>query len=292
MWKKIIIGLTFFLFAGIFSANAGWVIIQQSHDSFGNKSFGTTFIQDSLIRIDKPTSINIINLNKKTITLIFAQQRSYWKGTAQELNKTTTQMAEEQMTKLMALAPEPQRQQIKQALDSLKKNRGKPDSLKSFPQVIVKNTGHSDTIIGYPAVKYEIIIDSTLKQYIWVTRKVKPYQKANIKRLMAFSRAMSPYAIENSLSHSKKYMQLLMEGFILKSVNYTTDGNKLVTRITRIKQMKIPEAMFQIPPGYFPTTLENVMNLDIKNNILNPDNLSPKNNGLPPLPQNNNINPK
>ncbi len=292
MWKTAFIWIALLFLICAQTAEAGWVIDEKSSDSFGNQSFSSTFIQDSIIRFDKPTSINIINLNQKIITLIFAQHRAYWKGTAEDLSKSTTRMAEEQMTKLLAYAPEQKIQAIKHALEQLKKNQTKPDSLKLFPQVVVKKTNHSETIIGYPAVEYEIIIDSVIKQKVWVTSKIKPYSKSDIQRIMAFNKAMSPFAIEHSLNRNKAYMKLLMEGFILKSVNYSSDGNKLVTRVTRIRKMNIPEAIFQIPPGYVQSSLENIMMLDMKNNILDPKNIAPdngiSNDGLPALPHKNN----
>jgi len=294
MRKAAFIWITLLFLTSTQPVKAGWVITTQSKDSFGNKSFSTTFIQDSVIRIDKPTSISIINFNRKLITLIFAQHRAYWQGTAENLNKTTIEMAEEQLTKLLAYAPEQKKQEIKQALESFRKNQTKPDSLRSFPEVTVRNTGLKDTLLGYPSTEYEIIIDSIVKQHVWVTQKVKPYHEADIDRIMAFGKALNPFSIENSLSRNKDYMKLLEGGFILKSVNNTSDGNKLVTKVTKVRKMNIPEAIFQIPPGYVPTSLENVMILDMKNNILDPKNVAPDDNstddGLPELPHNNNFN--
>ena len=294
MWKTAFIWVTLLFLAYAQPVKAGWVIMTQSSDSFGNKSFSTTFIQDSIIRIDKPTSISIINLNQRRITLIFAQHRAYWQGTAEDLNKTTARMAEDQLTKLLAFAPEQKKQAIKQALESFRKTQAEPDSLRAFPKVTVRKMGRKDTLIGYPSTEYEIIIDSTVRQHVWVTQKVRPYHDADIDRVMAFSKAMNPFSIENSLNRSKVYMKLLEQGIILKSVNYTAAGTKLVTKVTKIRKMNIPVAIFQIPPGYILTSLENVMILDMKNNILNPKNLTPDDgstdDGLPQLPHNNDIN--
>ncbi len=293
MRRTIIVWMTILLFAVPQQLKAGWVISEQSSDAFGNKSFYTTFIQDSIIRFDKPTSISIINFNSKQVTLIFAQHRSYWQGTVADLKRTTTQMAEQQMQKLLAYAPINQKEKIKQVLESFKNTDETSDSLRTFPEVTVRRTGKTDTIIGYPAAEYEITIDSVVKQHVWVTQKIKPYHKADIERIMAFSKALNPFAIENSLSHSKDYLKLLENGFILKSVNYTYDG-KLVVQVKKIRQMNIPEAIFQIPAGYMKTSIENVMILDTNKNILNPKSLSPddsdNDNGLPELPHNNNDN--
>ncbi len=106
MWKTTFIWFLFLFLTLTQSVKAGWVITEQSNDSFGNKTFNTLFIQDSIIRTDKPTSISMINFNQNRITLIFAQYRSYWQGTTEELRKTTVHMTEEQMTKLLAYAPE------------------------------------------------------------------------------------------------------------------------------------------------------------------------------------------
>ncbi len=291
MKKNIIAVLLILLSASFQQAKAGWYITEQSRDRFGNQSFSTTFIQDSIIRFDRPTSISIINLHSRTITLIFAQHRAYWKGTVAGLAAATAQMALEQLTKLLAYAPEQKKAAIQKAINSFKKNQLQPDSLRIFSVVKVVNTGITDTLLGYPAKKYKIIIDSTLKQVVWVTSRVKPYHDTDMDKLMAFSKAMSPFAIENSLGHSAAYMQLLHRGYILKSVNYTSDGNKMVTTVTQIKKTKIPESIFQIPPGYIQSSLENMMMLDLKNNVLDPKNIAPDTpspGAPPPLPENGN----
>ncbi len=284
--KTIVTAVLLFLWVTSFQqVKAGWYITEQSKDRFGNQSFNTTFIQDSIIRFDRPTSISIINLHSKTITLIFAQHRAYWRGTVEDLTQTTSQMALEQLTKLLAYAPEQKKAAIEKAINSFKKNRLQPDSLRTFSTVKVVNTGLTDTVSGYPAQRFKIIIDSVLKQVVWVTSKIKPYHDTDIDKIMAFSRAMSPFAIENSLSHSTGYMKLLHSGYILKSINYTSDGNKIVTTVTQIKKTHIPEALFQVPPGYVQSSLQNMMMLDMENNVLNPKNIAPDNDnpgGLPP----------
>lgn len=296
MRKTAFIWLLLLSLAFSLPAKAGWVITEQSNDSFGNKSYSTIFIQDSIIRTDKPTSISMINFNQNLITLIFPQHRSYWQGTSEKLRKTTIRMAEEQMTKLLAYAPEQKKQEIKQVLDSLKKRQTEPDSLRFFSHITIKKLGSSDTLLGYPATEYDIIIDSIIKKHVWVTRNVKPYHDVKIDRILAFSKAVSPFAIENSLNSNKDYMKLLKEGIILKSVSNTPTGNKIITKVTKIRKMDIPEAIFQIPHGYVPTSLENVMILDMKNNILDPKNIAPDGDGtnddMPPLPHNNKINSK
>lgn len=290
MWKAVLIGFALFISTALQTARAGWYITEQSRDRFGNRSFSSTFIRDSIIRFDRPTSISIINFNTKRITLIFAQHRAYWQGTVADLKRITGDMAREQLTKLLAYAPEQEKAQIKKAIQAFDNNRARPDSLRAYPPVKVIDTGKTDTVSGYPAKAYMIQIDSITKQKIWLTKKVKPYPDSVIDKIISFSRAMSPFAIENSLSHSREYMQLLHSGYILKSVNFTSDGNKIVTTVTRIKKTKIPDALFQIPSGYVKSSLENIMILDMKNNVLDPKNIAPDtgppDDGMPELPHN------
>ncbi len=288
MQKNVAAYIIFLILIPFQVVRAGWYITEQSHDKFGNRSFSSTFIRDSIIRFDHPTSISIMNLNDTSVTLIFAQHRAYWHGTVAQLNRTTSHMALEQLTKLLAYAPEQKKQEIKKAIAAFKKKQTLPDSARNFPQVQVINTGRHDTLLGFETTVYKIVIDSTLKQMVWVTRQVHPYHDSDINKILSFSRAMSPFAIENSLGHSKAYMALLRSGYILKSINYSSDGNTLVTTVTKIKRTKIPPAIFQIPPGYVESSLENIMILDMSNNILKPQNIAPDDDvpadGLPPLP--------
>jgi hypothetical protein len=216
MWKTVVTGFFLLLILPFQEVRAGWYITEQSHDKFGNQSFISIFIRDSIIRFDRPTSINIINLKDTTLTLIFAQHRAYWHGTVQNLRRATTKMALDQLTRLLAYAPVDKQSEIKKTIAAFKKQQNLPDSLQPLPDVQVINTGKTDTLLGYRATLYHIVIDSVLKQKIWVTRQIHPYHDSDINKIMELSRALSPYAIENSLSLNKTYMQLLHSGFILK----------------------------------------------------------------------------
>ena len=69
---RIIQSLIFILVFN-FMAQAGWVITEESTDSYGNKMIQTIFIQDNFVRYETPSSIAIIDLEKKQITLVFPQ---------------------------------------------------------------------------------------------------------------------------------------------------------------------------------------------------------------------------
>ena len=287
--QRVIYKILFLLLLLPLKIYAGWYITEESHDQFGNKTYSAIFIQDSLIRYDRPTSVSIINMNRKQITLIFSQHQAYWQGTVTDLQQTTTEMAKEQLVKLLAYAPQKDKPRIRKAIAAINHPGGMPaDTLPNLPQITIRKTGKTDTLLGYPVNEYNIVIDSNLRQTVWVTSHIVPLPAKKIKQLMMLNRALSPFAIENSLSHSSSYFHLLSNGYILKSINYTPNGGQTVTTVTRIKETQIPEAIFQVPPGYVKSSLENVMQLDMKNNILNPQNIAPddgtQDGGIPALP--------
>jgi hypothetical protein len=286
--RKIIDTILFLLLLLPLKTFAGWYITEESHDRFGNKTYSAIFIQDSLIRYDRPTSVSIININKKQITLIFSQHQAYWQGTVNDLQQTTAAMAKEQLVKLLAYAPEKDKPRIRKAIAAIDHPQDTIDTLYVRPRVTVQKTGKTDTLLGYPVQEYNIVIDSNLRQTVWITSRVIPLSAEKIKQLMSLNQALSPLAIENSLGHSTAYFRLLSNGYILKSVNYAGNGNQIVTTVTQIKKTQVPEAIFQIPPGYVKSSLENVMQLDMKNDILNPKNIAPDDNkpddGMPALP--------
>ena len=68
---KGLIGLIFIILLSNF-AFAGWVITEESTDSYGNKQIQTTFIQDNFIRHETLSSIAIILLNRLRVWSIFS----------------------------------------------------------------------------------------------------------------------------------------------------------------------------------------------------------------------------
>ncbi|MBN2639014.1 MAG: hypothetical protein JXR65_08000 [Bacteroidales bacterium] len=292
MFRSYILVL-FFMFLPVFKASAGWVITEQSTNKYGNKTFQTTFIQGNYIRLDAPTLVSIFDLKNDKIILLFPQDRAYWEGSADQLQQQFRDLMVKQLQIIISHAPDTQRdslQKIYQHLSSSNFNQEDSNAvLKPVLQVV--KTSQTLNILGYNTSMFEIKTDSILLEKIWVTNKIKPYLNIPIKETLKLTNAINPFSGVTVIPVSNEYMQILQNGAVLKREFYTS-GNKVQSaQVSDIKEVKIVETIFEIPANYELMTIEQVMNLDMNRNILNPVlqdkeqriNLSPP----PPFKSNN-----
>ncbi len=238
-------------------AYAGWVITEESVDSFKNKSIQTTFIQNNQIRYETPSSIAIIDLNDNIITIVFSQYRAFWSGTANELKQSSISIYDKQLEKLLADVPVSARQKFDSIYEGIKKQIA--DSAYSFKKNIsVVKMNDSLQICGYNAVKYSVYEDSILRESIWHTIDVVPYTGINVKNMESNMRQLNQTSAKSSLAQTKEYINFLKTGIILKSVEFLSDSNNFDITVTNIRKINIVDDFFAPPVGYRKVALKDV----------------------------------
>jgi len=264
---------------------AGWVIVEESADNFGNHSFQTTFIQHNLVRIEGTTTINILDLNKKELTLIFPSHRSFWKGTPQQLNEQTTQLIKQQFQSLLARAPASQKDTLRKIIQKLDSPDQNADSTLLLAEVKIQKTGKSLQIDGFKTYEYEVYVDNMLKETLWVTFDKSPYNELDVEKMLSFTRSISPMSKEGLISRSPAYVALLKKGMVVKSIEYHAHGLQQVTQVKRIKQMSISPDIFMPPPGYRLASIEEIMQMDLNTKLPGTADPLDKQNDPDELPQ-------
>lgn len=269
---------------------AGWVISEETTDSFGNKSYQTIFIQGDMIRFETPISISIFNLKQQKITLIFAQHQAYWQGTARELRKQIFEMANRQMQELIQHSPAYQQDTLRKLYKNSMRNQDSAnDTLPVPPEISILKTGKSKTILGHLARLYEIHKDTLVLEKIWVSDKINPFSKLNLSNMIALTRVIDPFSAGPYGFRSKEYIKLFYHGLVLKRIRFLPNGTEQISTVKKIRNIKINEAIFEIPAEYHQSNIQQIMLMDLNNNILHPQSLSPvQDQGipdfLPPLP--------
>lgn len=277
MRKTYLSLLIIILFTLPFQAHAGWVISKETHDGFGNKTYQTVFIEDSLMRFETASSVSIFNLNTQLITLLFSQHQSYWQGSSSQLRQQIFEIADRQMEELIQHAPVSQQDTLKKMYERarMKRERALNDTLpSSLPDVSIVKTNQTATILGYPTRMYQINLNSVLVEEVWVTHAVNPYKGLKLKVMEKLMGAIDPVSGKIYRTRSEKYNNLLYNGLVLKSLRFLPDGQKQVTIVKNIKKANIKETIFDIPANYIKTKIEQVMLQDIHNKILNPQGIS------------------
>lgn len=239
----------------------GWVITEESIDSYGNKAIQTTFIQDNFIRHETVTSIAIIDLEKKLITIVFSQYKLYWSGTIQELKESSMEVYDRQMEQMLVGLPESARAEFDSIYSNLREQALDTNDLKPERNIKVIKTDVEEEIIGYKALKYNILIDSVLVESVWHTDEIKPYNDINIKNMIAFINQLNPGSSKGSISQTEEYLELLKSGILLKSVEQLPDGNSYELNVTNVRETDIVLDFFDPPVNYMKASFSDILNL-------------------------------
>ncbi len=240
---------------------AGWVITEQSTDPYGNRFLQTVFIQDNLIRYETPSSIAIIDLNNNFITIVFSQYRVFWSGTISELKTSSLESYERQIEEIIAALHPSEREAL--ASIYLKFKQQLMDTIVAQPtnKFVLVETDINDEILGYNATKYNIISDSTLVESVWYTEEIQPYSDIDIHNMNSFMQQLSPGSGRSKLTQTSEYYNLLKNGMLLKSVEYSPEGNTYEVVVTNIRDISIVPEFFLPPDNYHKAELSEILNL-------------------------------
>ncbi len=260
------------------SAMAGWVISEVSSDRFGNKSYQTTFIQNNKVRYESDLSVAVIDLDKELVTLIFPLQKVYWEGSADDFKKGTLDAFDKQMKQMIREADPSQKDTYQQFYDEILKKLNKVDSIEIERHIRVEELKGEDTIDNYLTHAYNIYIDSVLNEKIWISFDKKPFSDIDLKKLMEFTKQMSPMDNGLSVTNSDSYISLVKKGLVVKTEKYFNGQLATTTHLTLLREGPIPDSFFSAPPLYRKVTIAEVLEMGSETDLPdinskdNPDN--------------------
>ena len=257
--RPLLFLILFLLMQG--SSVAGWLISEESTDSFGNRLVQTTFIQNNLIRYETPSSIAIVDLNNKIITMIFSQYKVYWSGTTNDLRLNTIAIFDSQLEQMLIGIPEYKRKELDSIYLEIRQQLLDSSIYITDQNIAVIETDVKQNLLGYNAVKYNIVVDSTLIESIWHTTEVKPYDDIDIGNMISFMHQLNQGTGKGNISHTKEYLELLRSGMLLKSIEFSPDSNNYQTIVTNIREVEIVPDFFLPPKNYRKAALSDILNL-------------------------------
>ncbi len=243
--------------------HAGWLIIELNEDKFGNSSMQSTFIQDQKIRIETFNSTIIIDLDSSLLSFILPDRKVYWQGKPEVLRDGIFSALENQLAVMMAQMPDKEREAAQKELELLR-NPADADSLENqfYEMISINETDETDSIAGYIAQKYMVVIDSTAFEQVWFTRQVKPYAHIDLKQMHHLIKIITKPGIVNTYRASDAYLELINDGLVLRSVIPTSMGDS-VSEVYSIREADIPTDFFLPPQGYRPIGLTEFVQISL-----------------------------
>ncbi len=252
--------LFFLLIMFAFPAQAGWVIMEQTKTNFGPRSFQTTFIQNNKIRFETETSVAILDLNTKRVMMIFPQYKAYWAGSAEQFRESTMEAFDKHMQEVVASAPDKDKELYRKLYDDFKKQWKEQKNDTLMPDVRIHPTGKTDTLLTYPAEEYQVVVNDSVREFLWITKQINPYDEIDYKKMATFTQSLNPFDTEAKVTVSKAYLELISRGMLLKSVEQH-GPMKRTTEVTMIKHVDFDEDIFEAPPGYRKADIDEIMQM-------------------------------
>lgn len=256
---KVILLITFGIISN--TVNAGWVISEVSSDKFGNKHFQTTFIQNNMIRFETESSVAIINLKTGNITLLFGMYKLYWQGSIEDFKKGTMDVFEQKLQNIIATATPEQREVAMEIISEMRKGLevSMNDTITTNINLKIIKTDTIEDIAGFKAMKYNIAIDDSLVESIWITDSINPYEDIDIESMISFTNELKPDRNVNTIDGSSEYLNLIKNGLAVKSQEINPDGGFYTTMVIGIIETKINNEIFHYPPNYRKAQLAEIM---------------------------------
>ena len=228
-------------------ALAGWQITE-SADGETSK----LFFQQGQVREESPESISIMDLNQSRLTLINPANKTYWSGPFSEMLKMRDQAMSQMREQIKQLPPE-QRAAAMAAMPGVMGKSGQPR-----PKVLVKKTGQSETIAGFPAQKHEIWVNGSLREELWIAPKITLTQELDPKKL---KEAMASFAMagdEDAYELDSAVQELWSQGYPVKVVT-RQQGETTVRQVTSAQAGKLSAELFKVPQGYRQAQLQEML---------------------------------
>lgn len=250
MKSKWFVILAFILMLGS-QASAGWMIKEVSgNPEYGDQSHQTLYFQNNRVKIiESESSVTIFDMKKQEISILLPGTKNYWTGTTEEFWNETQNAMKQQMEKALKELPPEQREAYKSMMEDIGNISGK-DVPEDHKKVSVEETSEKTTIVNHSCQKYEVEVDGELIENIWISEDVNIQEEIDLDAFGHFVKTMSGHTGDWSFETSVEYINLLKQGYPMRSIEMSEWGESTVTEVTAVKKQKIPLSEFQIPKDY------------------------------------------
>ena len=273
-------GILVSVFVWTGQVSAGWVIDQVVKGG-GEGGRQQVVLQTNRMKTlmlgsnGQPTSAFILDLNAETITQLNYEERNYVTSTVQEfaqMIKGATQAASEQMSRAMKemqeamkdMPPE-QRKMMEQMMGDRMPKMGPPAEDCREPIVEWRKTGQQAMIAGYPAVRYDVLIDGKADSELWLAKGITAWRELDPKKLERFAAEMEKLAPSCGRAQGRHgfrgddpAMKLAGEGYPVRTVHRGSGGGVTV-EVVKAETRTVPATEFQPPAGFARKTFREMM---------------------------------
>ncbi len=244
-------------------ASAGWVMEQTTRAGTGSGRERILIQANHLKTVmlgasGAPESAVILDLDADTITHVDFAQRTYFTATSDEYARAMTASmgaATEALAgmrdALKDLPPE-QRQMMEQMLAARA-----PGAACRPPAVEVRRGGQTATIAGYPAVRYEVVVDGKPGSDVWVAPGIGAWRELDGRKLERMMRALTSAAgcAGAGVRAEDVGWRVASEGYPVRITSRNGNGG---VEVIRAQSQAVPAGEFEAPSGFVRKSMREV----------------------------------
>ncbi|MCK4305776.1 MAG: DUF4412 domain-containing protein [Candidatus Eisenbacteria sp.] len=260
MKTSILLAMAFSLLLAS-NAYAGWIIESNTTMQDGEKSKEVVYIQDNKMKVvswegQSIGQIMIFDIEKGTMCVCMPERKVYFCSTPDELKKSSEEMANKMKEAMMAKMPPEQREAYKKMMEmEAGEKEAAPEKKATYK---VKKTLEKASIAGFSTVKHQVFMNGELDQELWLASKVKAVDELDMGKMINMMKGMSDSGEHVSFSSTQECLELMRQGFPIKTVHYEEGEQSQVEEAVRIEKKKIPASELKPPEGYKELTMEEV----------------------------------
>ena len=239
--------------------NAGWVIKEVTgNPEYGDQENQNYYIQNNWFKVIESSSVTIFNLENEKMSILLPEKKSYWTGTVDKFWEETQDAMRQQMELALKELPPDQREVYKSMMENMGNIAGK-NVLEDHKNVNVKKTSEKDTIADHSSQKYEVKVDGELIEIVWISEDVDIQEEIDLDKFGQFMKTMRGPSGEWFFETSTEYIDLLKQGYPMRSIEMNEWGESSITEVTEVNKQEIPQSEFQIPDDYHEIPLMELM---------------------------------
>jgi len=115
-------------------------------------------------------------------------------------------------------------------------------------------------------VKFDILLNDTVVESIWITDSINPYKDIDIESMVSFTNQLKPFEDNNTIEGSDAYLNLIKTGLAVKSQEVNPIGGFYTTIVTSVIETNINNEIFMPAEGYRKAKLAEIMLMEENKN--------------------------
>jgi hypothetical protein len=254
-------------------ACAGWVIEQEmTGGASGRQRLMVQANRMKTLQLDgagTPTAAFLVDLDAQTITHVDYVNRRYMTSTAQEYAsamrsmqaRASGQMAEamRQMKDQLEKMPPEQRRMVEEMMrkQGAGSAAGGTEACRE-PNVEMRPTNQRETIAGYAATRYDMLVDGKVQSEMWMAKDLPIWRELDRAKMEKFSREMASASCSGGRTSMDLSWSRTGEGYPVRMV-HRGEGPGVTMETVSAESRNVAASEFQPPAGFVKNTLAEMM---------------------------------